>query len=154
MHVDQALQNIARLFLDTAPLIYFVERNPDYTAVVDLIFEHFESDITPVVGVATVSECLVGAYRLGLTELEKTYMGIFAREDVLFIESDRHIAQESAKIRAKYNLKLPDALQIATAMVKDRSSSIASNCDAFLTNDEQLKRVQELNVIVIKDLEA
>ena len=56
------------------------------------------------------------------------------------------IARCAADFRAKYNLKLPDALQIATAIV--------SNCEAFLTNDTKLKRVTELQVLVIEELEA
>ena len=33
MKVADALQNVTRLFLDTAPVIYYVERNPRYAAV-------------------------------------------------------------------------------------------------------------------------
>lgn len=39
-----------------------------------------------------------------------------------------------------------DALQIATAVV--------SNCEAFFTNDVQLKRVTELRVLVVSELEV
>ena len=47
-------------------------------------------------------------------------------------------------MRARYNLSLTDALQIATA--------IQSDCDAFLTNDLQLKRVNELSILVVTEL--
>jgi hypothetical protein len=30
--IDSALQNITHLFLDTAPVIYYVEKNPQYFA--------------------------------------------------------------------------------------------------------------------------
>jgi predicted nucleic acid-binding protein len=63
-----------------------------------------------------------------------------------FVKTDAAIAQRAAEMRVRYNLKLPDALQIATA--------IASNCDAFLTNDAQLNRVMELRVMVISELEV
>ncbi|WP_416670565.1 type II toxin-antitoxin system VapC family toxin [Egbenema bharatensis] len=46
----------------------------------------------------------------------------------------------------KHNLKLTDALQLATAL--------EAGCQAFLTNDTQLKRVTELKVLVISELEA
>jgi predicted nucleic acid-binding protein len=45
----------------------------------------------------------------------------------------------------RYNLQLPDALQIATA--------ISSGCDAFLTNDAALQRVIELRILVVSELE-
>jgi len=54
------------------------------------------------------------------------------------------IADQSARFRASYNLRLPDALQVATA--------VYAGCDAFLTNDTQLQRVQELRVIVLEEI--
>lgn len=54
------------------------------------------------------------------------------------------IANQAARLRASYNLRLPDALQVATA--------VYAGCDAFLTNDRQLQRVQELQVIVLEEI--
>lgn len=141
MRIEEALAGVSRLFLDTAPVIYFVERNPEFVDQVDPIFERLESEIRTVVGAVTVAECLVGALRLGLTNLEQVYLNILTREDVLFVESTLEIAREAARVRFQYNLQLPDALQIATA--------IAANCEAFLTNDAQLQRVTELRVLVM-----
>jgi predicted nucleic acid-binding protein len=47
-------------------------------------------------------------------------------------------------LRAHYNLRTPDALQVATAL--------EFGCQAFLTNDEQLQRVTDLRVLVLKEL--
>ena len=107
-------------------MIYFVERNPQFVEQVDLIFDRLESEITAVVGAVTVAECLVGALRLGLTDLEQVYLNVLAREDVVFVESTLAIAREAARVRFQYNLQLPDALQVAAA--------VASGCQAFLTN--------------------
>jgi len=144
MRIDEALSGVSRLFLDTAPVIYFVERNPSFIDRVDPIFDQLESGITPVVGSVTVAECLVGALQMGLTNLEQAYMAIFTRDDVLFVENTLTIAREAARVRVLYNLQLPDALQIAAA--------IDAGCEAFLTNDVQLKRVTELKIIVVSEL--
>lgn len=40
--VADALQGVARLFLDTAPVVYYVERNPQYTTVTDDIFNRID----------------------------------------------------------------------------------------------------------------
>ena len=48
-------------------------------------------------------------------------------------------------MRARYNLRTPDALHVATA--------VPAGCDAMLTNDAQLKRVQELSILVLDELE-
>ncbi|MEQ8536442.1 MAG: PIN domain-containing protein [Coleofasciculus sp. D1-CHI-01] len=59
------------------------------------------------------------------------------------IEIDTVIGLLSARLRVKYNLKLLDALQVATA--------IRSGCETLLTNDDQFRRVSELRVLMIED---
>jgi hypothetical protein len=39
MRISDALTGVSRLFLDTAPVIYFVERNPQFVDLVDPIFD-------------------------------------------------------------------------------------------------------------------
>jgi predicted nucleic acid-binding protein len=48
-------------------------------------------------------------------------------------------------LRARYNLRTPDALQI--------SAALETSCQAFLTNDTQLKRVTELRMLILDELE-
>ena len=38
MNVSAALENVTRLFLDTAPVVYLVERHPSYLSRVEAIF--------------------------------------------------------------------------------------------------------------------
>jgi predicted nucleic acid-binding protein len=54
-------------------------------------------------------------------------------------------AERGAELRARYNLRTPDALQVASGLV--------AGCEAFLTNDRGLQRVTELRVLVLDDLE-
>jgi len=56
------------------------------------------------------------------------------------------IAEQAARLRAQYRLRTPDAIHIATAMI--------AGCDAFLTNDRDLKRVQAIRVLILDELEA
>lgn len=144
MRISEALDGVSRLFLDTAPVIYFVERNPQFVNLVDPIFERLETDITAVVSPITLAECLVGAIRLGSANLEQAFIKVLQQDEVIFVEINPVIAREAARVRIRYNLQLPDALQVATAL--------NANCDAFLTNDDALKRVTELKVLVVGDL--
>jgi hypothetical protein len=57
---------------------------------------------------------------------------------------DAVIARGAAELRARYALRTPDAVQVATA--------ISVGCQAFLTNDRGLQRVNELRVLVLDDL--
>jgi predicted nucleic acid-binding protein len=146
MQIDEALRGVARLFLDTAPVIYEVERNPRFVGVVDPVFERLDLDIASVISPVTLAECLVGPMRLGLADLEKAYLNLLNREDVIFVDTDLFIAREAARIRSQYNFQLADALQLATAL--------RANCDAFLTNDAQLKQITELKILVVQELET
>jgi predicted nucleic acid-binding protein len=47
-------------------------------------------------------------------------------------------------IGAKYNVRVPDAIQIAAALETDAA--------AFLTNDNELKRVDEIPILTLADL--
>jgi predicted nucleic acid-binding protein len=52
------------------------------------------------------------------------------------------IANQSARLRARYNLRTPDAIHLATAL--------AANADVFITNDRDLIRVEsELPIVMI-----
>lgn len=147
MKVSTALQSVHRLFLDSSAVIYYIDENPAYLPVMDLIFDQVDANlIRAVTSPVTLAECLVLPIRDQDALKQQIFIDIITLPEMAdFIPSGREVAQQAAVMRVRYNLKLPDALQIATA--------IAANCDAFLTNDEQLKRVQELNVIVIKELE-
>ncbi|MHC5713362.1 MAG: type II toxin-antitoxin system VapC family toxin [Nostoc sp.] len=132
------------MFLDTAPVIYFVERNPQFVDLVDPIFDRLEADITAVASAITLSECLVGAIRLGLVDLEQAFVDVLQQDEVVFVEINANIAREAARIRVRYNLQLPDALQVAAAII--------AGCEIFLTNDTALKRVMELRILVVGEL--
>ena len=54
------------------------------------------------------------------------------------------VGDAAAELRARYNVSLTDAFQVAAAL--------AGLCDAFLTNDTALRRVTELVVLVLDDL--
>jgi len=56
-----------------------------------------------------------------------------------------YIALEAAQIRAKYNLQLPDAFQIAVGLV--------AKCEAFFKNDVGFRRVTELSILLLDELE-
>lgn len=146
MKIEDALKGVKRLFLDTAPVVYFVEQNPEFIDRVAPVFARLDLDIIGVVSAVTLAECLIFPIQRGLTDLEQAFEEIIDSERVEFIVANREIAKLTAIIRAKYNFQLPDSIQIATAIV--------SNCDAFLTNDIALKKVTEIRTIIVSKLEV
>jgi len=147
MRFTDRLQAVKRLFLDTAPVIYFVEKNDRYLALLRAVFDTIDQGaIVAVTSPVTLAECLIVPYRLGQTQLLQAFEDLIVNGDnTVFVVIDDETARRAAELRAKYNLTLTDTIQLATALTAD--------CDSFLTNDMALKRVAELNVIVLDDTE-
>src|SRR5205823_2343575 len=96
--------------------------------------------------VITLTEVLVQPIRQGDARLEQEYRDLLINSaDFEMFPINSVVAEDAADLRARYNLRTPDALQIAAAL--------EAGCDAFLTNDAQLSRVTELQIMVLDDLE-
>lgn len=147
MKVADALKDVRRLFLDTAPVIYFVEGHPDHLAVLDVVFGRVrEGSLTAVTSPITLAESLVAPLQRGLNTLQTAFHDVItSARHTEFRAIDRLQARRAAALRVTYNLTLTDALQVAAA--------ISAGCDALLTNDDGLQRVQELNILVLAELE-
>jgi predicted nucleic acid-binding protein len=59
---------------------------------------------------------------------------------------DRAIGEGAARLRARYGLRTPDAIHLATA--------VAARAEAFVTTDRRLARVRELEVRVLRPARA
>lgn len=133
-----------KIFLDTAPLIYFIEEEDNYFHLLNDLFSQ-SSACKFVTSVITLSEVLVMPLRAGKIPLARQYEEILTMsENIDIIDINTEIARETAKIRADYSIKTPDAIQLATAKY--------SFADYFLTNDIRLKTFKDLNIITLSDL--
>jgi predicted nucleic acid-binding protein len=147
--IADSLQGVRRLFLDSAPVIYFVERNPQYFDLARAFFERInEGTLIGVASPVTLAECLVRPYSLGQTEFQRYFIDLLTNStNIEFVPiASQYLAIQAAQIRAGYNLQLPDAFQIAVAL--------AANCEAIITNDVTLRRVTELRVLVLDEIEV
>ena len=133
-----------KIFLDTAPLIYYIEDNNIYVQKLNELFE-VKNRCRFVTSVITLSEVLVMPLKERKPELVKQYENILTNaENIDIYEINIQIAKESAQLRAKYQIKTPDAIQLATAQY--------CAVDYFLTNDLKLKSINKLQVITLNDL--
>jgi predicted nucleic acid-binding protein len=144
--VADALASVTRLFLDTAPIIYHVQRNATYRSRTLPIFQRISrSDFQAATSALTLAECLVHPFRSGNAELAERFRKTITRGvNTRYVGVDA-VVERAAEIRARYGLRLADSFQIAAAL--------AAGCDAFLTNDHDLKRLTEIRVLVLDDLE-
>lgn len=146
MKISIALKGVTRLFLDTAPIIYLVEKNPAYLDRVTDIFQRIDAgQLEVVTSPVTLAECLVYPLKLGLKQLHQDFIDLVVNGvGTTFFNIEQQTGETAARLRAQYNLKLPDSLQIAVAL--------QAGCDTFLTNDSQLTRVTELRILVLDEL--
>lgn len=90
-------------------------------------------------------ECLVHPIKTGNLEVAGKFNSLIVnRSNTTFVATNPTIARDAAEIQVRYGLKLPDSIQIATA--------IFMKCDVLLTNDVDFKRVKELSIVVVKEL--
>ncbi len=148
MKMSERLRTVTRIFLDTAPVIYFVEKNPRYVDVARVVFDLIDSGaLKAVTSPVTLAECLILPYRTRQAEVAEAFTELLVNdEQVNFMLIDDQTANKAAELRVRYNLTLPDSFQLAVASL--------AGCDAFFTNDIALKRVSEINVIALDDVEA
>ena len=135
-----------RVFIDTAPFIYYLENSSLYMGMVKKFFTKcIEENIQIVTSAITIEEYLVFPYSSGKMEFADNFKKFIKYMDIEVINMDSTIAEQGAKIRGKYkNFKAMDALQIATAIV--------GGCDMFFTNDKQLRQEQEIPCMTMEDL--
>ncbi|MDJ0540525.1 MAG: PIN domain-containing protein [Microcystis sp. M53603_WE2] len=98
-----------------------------------------------VTSTLTLSEVLVHPLRSGNVELAGQYRDILLdQENLITVPISLEIAEVAAQLRARQNLRTPDAIQIATAM--------GEGAMFFLTNDARLAAVPDLKVLVLDAL--
>jgi predicted nucleic acid-binding protein len=147
MKVEQAIAGVKLLFLDTAPVIYYLEGHPTFSPSIRSIFEKVSNgDLQLVSSPITLAECSSIPCVQQRPELKQDLADVLAlNRHGIFRITDEVVLIEAVKMRVKYGLKLADAIQVATAIV--------CNCDGFLTNDLELSKVTEIRSIVVSELE-
>lgn len=149
MSLPEELSGISSVFLDTAPVIYFIEAHPQFGPLMKEIIHSLKAgDFTAFTSVITITEVLPKPVSQGQEHIVEKFVDFLNKgENLNLLEISIDIAEMAGRLRAKYDsLKTMDALQLSTA--------IAAGADVFVTNDTKLKQVTELKVIVLKDYVA
>jgi len=131
---------------DSAPLIYYLEEHPRYTALSDELFDAIrESRALGLTSVLTLLEVLVLPLRAGRSSLASDYRAILGQtKGISLFPIDRAVCERAAQIRADHHwLRAPDALQVATA--------VEHGAQVIVTNDIRWKRLREIPVVVFDD---
>ncbi len=137
--------------LDTAPLIYFIEENQRYISIVEKIFSEISyGNILGISSYLTLLEVLIKPIKEGAREIADKYCNLLLGNIYLrMFPLDERVAGKAAELRAKYDgngfkLNTPDAIQVATGLL--------NGAEIFLTNDRNLKQIQEIKIIVLDEI--
>ena len=132
------------VFIDTTPLIYFIEGHSRFQDQLLKVFQaNNNGEIHFQTSTLTLLEVLVQPLRHNRLDLVEKYEEILNNSPNFDIyQIDFFTSKKAAELRAAYNLKTPDAIQLATSILK--------KADYFFTNDKKLKQVKEVEVITLQ----
>ncbi len=140
------LRRHRRIALDTSVFIYQLEANTRYLALTDSIFAWVErTGHEAVTSTITMTELLVPSYRSDDEHRVDSFYGLLSTyPNLQWIAPDLETADLAAKLRAKYRLRTPDALQAATAL--------RAQATGLITNDPIFSRIGEFETAILDQL--
>ncbi|SKB13474.1 putative PilT-like protein [Planktothrix sp. PCC 11201] len=133
------------VYVDTAILIYSIERFPDYFPLLEPMWKQLQkSEIRVITSELTLMETLVMPMRNQHKDLIERYEALLLSSEISLIPVSQTILKQAANIRSTTNIRTPDAIHAATAL--------NLGCTIFLTNDSGLRNLPSLPVVILKDL--
>ena len=132
--------------LDTAVFIYHFEAHPTYLPLTQTILQMVQAgQCIAVVSAVTIMELTVHPWRQQRGDIARQYEAVLAHFPHLqIVDVTRDVARLAAQLRAYYNLRPADALQVASA--------VTHQATVWVSNDKKLKRLSpQLDVIILDD---
>ena len=133
-----SLSEGATVLVDTAPWIYVLEDHPVFAPRFTGLFEAAElGRIQLALTTITLAEVLTGPFKAKQTALAKRYEKTLGRYHV--VPMSAQVAAMAAQLRVQYRLKLPDAVQLASALNIEAA--------ALVTHDRDFAKVKGLPIL-------
>ena len=133
------LRNGDLVVVDSAPLIYLLDDHPHFAPMFEGLFKlHKQGAVEIAISTIAVAEVLAGPFKQGQAVLAKRYEKALGSFDVVPVSQE--IAVTAARLRANSGLRLPDALQAATAL--------ETGAVALVTHNRDFSRLSGLQVLL------
>jgi predicted nucleic acid-binding protein len=133
--------------LDSSILIYHLEGVAPYADLTEALFVAIgEASPAAVLSTLSVTELLVQPFAEGKADRVAVFERfILTIPNTTVIPPNYALAKEGARLRAKYGIRGPDALLVATAL--------GEKAEAFLTNDAPLRKLEAegISIVVLDD---
>lgn len=146
MNLSDELAQLNTIFIDTAPIIYYIQAHPQFGPLAKEVVYSFQTgNISAFSSVITLVEVLPKPIETGNENLARKFVEFLKTgKNISLLDISIDIAETAGKLRGQYtSLKAMDAIQISVAL--------EVGADAFITNDAKLKQINELKTIVLKD---
>jgi predicted nucleic acid-binding protein len=144
--LSEELARINSIFIDTAPIIYFIEAHSEFGSLAKEVVNTFQTgNLSAYSSVMTLTEVLSKPIESGDEKLARKFSEFLKHgKHLTMLEISEGIAEAAGKLRGRYAfLKTVDAIQL--------SAAIDIGADAFLTNDVKLNKIKELKVLVLRN---
>lgn len=143
--IAAALRQHELVGLDTPAFIYHLEGTSRYAAAAEEVFGELANGVFQgVTSVLTLMELLVKPLQLSRPDIaDECEIILVSYPHLTGVPLDRDAARRAAELRAEHRLRAADALQLAACFL--------AGATAFVTNDAALRRVAELQVILLGD---
>jgi predicted nucleic acid-binding protein len=131
------MRNNKIIALDTNIFIYYFQQHPQFGISAKKNFELLiKNKARAVTSIITLIELL--SLKIPETEVNKFKSLYLETPNLATIEINQTIGIEAAKIRRIYGYRLPDAIQLATALY--------AKADKFITNDQKIKNFPKIKI--------
>jgi predicted nucleic acid-binding protein len=140
MNLATRIPDNATVLLDTNPIIYVLDGHP-LSSRFEPIFADVEAGrISALVTPVTLAEVVSGPLRAGKEALAQRYRSVLTDAPGWSLRTlDADIAVLAARLRLRHRLKLPDAIQLATA--------VHEGCHALISHDRDFGKIREILVL-------
>lgn len=133
----EALPQGSLIAVDTAPLIYWLEEHPQWGEAYAALFVGLaEGRWRGLITTVTLTEVVTGPLVQGREQLAERYESALRDpSNFALIDLTPGIAMAAARLRARYRLRLPDAVQLATALHCGANALVSHDKDFAGCND-------------------
>lgn len=142
--LNQALAG-HKVYLDVNVFIYALEGVEPWASLLREAFVSMEAgEWQAVTSELSLAESLVRPFQLGREDLAQVYKAALSPRDHFSLAPvNAPTLISAARLRARHNFKLPDAIHAATAL--------AQGCTAFLTNDAGFRRTPDIQCVLLSE---
>ncbi len=126
--------------LDTSVFMYVFEEHPMFLKRAESVLQQIESGkARGIFSVIGMIELQTGPKKLNRYDIAARYRELIKTFPNLFVgELNEQVVEVSSDLRGRYGITTPVAIHLATA--------ITAGADRFITNDQALRKVKEIDV--------